>query len=81
MHIQPLALIPPNVTPLYLPGMSHRQDPPRETPKSLPLLTFFKILPNSSLVREFLERNCKSSAYICDVSNVFIMNFMVPMTF
>ena len=52
MHMQPMALIQPNVTPRYLPGMSHRQDPPRETPKALLLLTFFKILPNFILVRK-----------------------------
>ena len=81
MHMQPMALIQPNVTPRYLPGMSHRQDPPREIPKALLLLAFFKILPNFILVEKILEQNCKSSVCNYDISNVVIVNFRVPVVF
>jgi len=54
--------------------MSYCQDPPRKTPKAFLLLTFFKILPNFNLVREFWNE----TARVPPVITTFLTNLANP---
>ena len=59
MHMQPKAVIPPNVASFYPREASHHQDLPRETPKADITSNFLEIQPNFKVLRKSWSKTAR----------------------